>query len=123
MNLITTHVRVLNALLFIKDARAKDLPKIDGHGSFWTTPSCVAVSCMPDCDGSTEVTIGNPLEFQSKAGKLLFDTLLETPSRRITVETVLAEKILEQSVLSATTHVRIWTDGFRDTEKVFIGVE
>ena len=78
---------------------------------------------MPDCDGSTEVTIGSPSEFQSKAGKLLFDALLETPSRRITVETVLAEIILEQNVRSATTRVRIWTDGFRDTEKVLISLE
>jgi hypothetical protein len=123
MNLITTHVRVLNSLLFIKDARTKDLPKIDGHGSFWTTPSCVAVSCMPDCDGSTEVTIGDPLDLQSKAGKLLFDAPLKTPSKSVTVETVLAEKIFEQNVLSTTTRVRIWTDGFRDTDKVFIGLE
>jgi hypothetical protein len=78
---------------------------------------------MPDCDGSTEVAFGNLSEFQSKAGKLLFDALLETPSRRITVETVLAEKILEKNVLNATTRVRIWTDGFRDTEKVLISLE
>lgn len=123
MNLTTTHVRVLNSILFIKDSRTKDLTKIDGHGSFWTTPSCIAVSCMPDCDGSTEVAFGNLSEFQSKAGKLLFDALLETPSRRITVETVLAEKILEKNVLNATTRVRIWTDGFRDTEKVLISLE
>ncbi len=123
MNLISTHVRVLNSLLFIKDARTKDLPMIDGQGSFWFTASCVAVSCMPDCDGPTEVVIGTPSELQDDAVKLLFDTRLETPSRSITVETVLAEKILEKNALNATTRVRIWTDGFRDTNKVVIDLE
>src|ERR1700724_124706 len=98
MNFIAAHVSVLNSLLFIKDASRKDLPRLDGHGSFWATTSCVAVSCLPDCDGPTEVIIEYPLEVPNKNGKLLFDALLETPSRRITVETVLAEKILEQNV-------------------------
>lgn len=123
MNLISTHVRVLNSLLFIKDARAKDLPMIDGQGSFWSTASCVAVSCMPDCDGPTEVVIGTPSELQDDAVKLLFDARLETPSRSITVETVLAEKILEKNALGTTTRVRIWTDGFRDTNRVVIDLE
>ncbi|HSS99962.1 MAG TPA: hypothetical protein VLK33_23165 [Terriglobales bacterium] len=123
MSLITAHVRVLNSLLFIKDAWTRDLPKIDGHGSFWATASCVAVSCMPDCDGPTEVTIEYPLQSKNIVGKLLFDETLETSSRSIVVETVLADKILEQGVLGATTRVQIWTDGFRDTNKIKIGLE
>ncbi|HYK23139.1 MAG TPA: hypothetical protein VEU75_00585, partial [Candidatus Acidoferrum sp.] len=116
-------VRALNSLLFIKDTRTKDLPMIDGYGSIWTTSSCVAVSCLPDCDGSTEVVIGNPSDLQNTAGKLLFDAVLETPNKCVSVETVLAEKILEKDVPNATTHVRIWTDGFRDTSKVVISLE
>ncbi len=114
--------RVLNSLLYIKDARARDLPIIDGRGSFWSTASCVAVSCMPDCDGPTEVTIEYPLQSKNIVGELLFDAILDTPSGSIIVETVLAEKVLEQNVLGATTRVRIWTDGFRDTNKIKIGL-
>ena len=123
MNLIAAHARALNSLLFIKDTRTNDFPMIDGQGSVWTTASCVAVSCMPDCDGPTEVVIGNPSDIKNAAGKLIFDAFLDTPNKCVSVETVLAEKILEKNVPNATTHVRIWTDGFRDTSKVMISLE
>lgn len=123
MNTIAAHVAVLNSLLFIKDADTKALPKIDGRGSCWSTPSCVAVSCMPDCDGETEVIIGNSSEILKKTEKLLFDGVLETPTGCVTVQTVLGEKILEQTVTTIRTRLQIWTDGFRDTAKVIIGLE
>jgi hypothetical protein len=123
MNLITARARALNSLLFIKDTRTKDLPIINGQGSVWTTASCVAVSCMPDCDGPTEVMIGNPSDIKNTSGKLIFDAFLDTPNKCVSVETVLAEKIIEKKVSNATTHVRIWTDGFRDTSKIVISLE
>ncbi|HEY4140675.1 MAG TPA: hypothetical protein VGM57_04635 [Pseudolabrys sp.] len=121
MTPLSTNVKVLNSLLYIKDARQVDLPDIDGRGAYWFTPSCVAVSCLPDCDGPTTVAIGAASEMLA-SGKLIFDSQLETPSRRIVVETVLAKKILEQAVLDDATRVRIWTNGFRDTDKVTIGL-
>ena len=114
-------VKVLNSLLYIKDARKPDLPAVNGRGAYWSIPSCVAVSCLPDCDGPTTITIAaSP---QVRVGeKLLFDSLLETPSRRIVVETVLGKAILEQDVPSDTTRVRIWTNGSRDTDQVLVGL-
>lgn len=117
----STNAKVLNSLLYIKDASKTDLPAIDGTGAYWSVPSCVAVSCLPDCDGPTTITIGAVSEVQV-SGKLLFDSRLETPSRRIIVETVLGKTILEQSVQNDMTRVRIWTNGFRDTDKVTIGL-
>jgi hypothetical protein len=123
MNLIAAQVRALNSLLFIKDAHGRDLPIIDRNGPIWSTRSCVAVGCMPDCDGPTEVIIGDTAALQISSGKLVFDACLDTPTRKLVVETVLGEKILEQNVPGPTTHVRIWTDGSLDTDRVIIGLE
>jgi hypothetical protein len=78
---------------------------------------------MPDCDGPTEIIIGDPSALQGRPGKLVFDARLETPTRKVVVESVLGEKILEQNVPGATTHVRIWTNGSLDTDRVVIGLE
>ena len=122
MTLIAARIRVLNSLLFIRDSSIDALPTIDGSGSVWSTASCVAVSCLPDCDGATEIIIGDLAEVQSDAAKLVFDRLLETPSRTIVVQTVVGEKLLQREVSAAVTRMRIWTNGLRDTDKVVIGV-
>ncbi len=118
----SVHLRVLNSLLFIRDARARHIPEIDGNSSVWSTTSCVAVSCLPDCDGETEVTIGSAYEVKQR-GSPLFDGRLSTPSRTVIVETVLAERLLERNVPNLHTRVRIWTNGLRDTDRVIVGLE
>ena len=122
MTLIAAHLRVLNSLLFIKDGSVDDLPTVDGNGFVWSTSSCVAVSCLPDCDGVTEIVVGDLAEVQSGAAKLVFDQPLETPSRLVVVQTVIGGRILQKEVRGASTHLRIWTNGSRDTDKVIIGL-
>jgi hypothetical protein len=41
----------------------------------------------------------------------------------IIVETVMGERILEIDVPRRETRVRIWTNGFRDTDQVTIGLD
>ncbi len=122
MTIAAAHVRVLNSLLFIQDANTKDVPTIDGNGSIWKTATCVAVSCMPDCDGITEVDLGASSDIEKASEKLVFDGFLETPSRKIHVTTVLGQTILEKDVSGTITHVCIWTNGLRDTDRVVIGL-
>jgi hypothetical protein len=112
-------LRVQNGLLYIRDADSKDDPKIDGIGAYWWTPSCVAVGCQPDSEGSTRLTLGRAGDLRA-AGDPIFDRRLLTPSRSVVVETVLGEKILQQDVDAAETRVRIWTDGHVATEFVVI---
>ncbi|MGH6737334.1 MAG: hypothetical protein ACRECX_14850 [Methyloceanibacter sp.] len=113
---------VLNSLLWIRDPTIEERPDIDGKSSVWSTPACVAVSCLPDCDGDTEVTIGTAQEVGLDSIPL-FDGGLNTPSQQIIVETVLKESVLQMRVRSAETRVRIWTDGHQGTEFVVIGVD
>jgi hypothetical protein len=118
----TVHLPVLNSLLFIRDATLADTPEIDGLSDVWSIPTCIAVGCLPDCDGTTEVTIGAGPELEG-SGSLLFDGRLETPSRTVIVETVLWQKILEKIVPGAATRVRIWTNRRRAPDKVIIGLD
>src|SRR6266536_1971914 len=74
----SVRIPVLNSLLVIRDERSHDLPDIDRSNVVWWTESCVLVTCMPDCDGETHVTLGGVNEVVQD-GKLIFDRRLETP--------------------------------------------
>jgi hypothetical protein len=121
MTVSSAHVAVLNSLVFIKGGSTGDIPKIDDSSAVWSTASCVAVSCLPDCDGKTEIIIGRLEEVASESVPL-FDGQLKTPSRTIIVGTVLGSKILEMRWSNPSARLKIWTNGARDTNKIVIGV-
>lgn len=111
---------LLNSLLFIRDSWSKDVPEIDGKGVLWRTPSWIAVGCMPDCEGVTDIIMGDSDEV-SPRGKLLIDAMLETPSGVVCADRVPGNNIIfEQRVSGERTRIRIWTDGSITTEMVDI---
>jgi len=117
----SVRIPVLNSLLVVRDERSQDLPDIDRNGVVWSTASCVLVTCMPDSDGETRVTLGRANEIEHH-GKLIFDRQLETPSRRVVIDGVMRERILQMDVPAPQTRMRIWTNGVRDTDIVTIGL-
>ena len=117
----SVRIPVQNCLLVVADERIRDIPDIDRHKAVWSTASCILVSCMPDSDGATHVTIGSAKDI-IQDGELIFDNPLETPSRKLVVETVLGKKVFQIDVPNSRTRVRIWTNGIRFTDKVTIGV-
>lgn len=108
-------------ILFIQDPDTNDLPEIEPGSAVWSTPSCIAVSCMPDHEGPTEVVIG-PSEQVSQSDHMIFESMLKTPSRRVVVQIVPNKTILEWGTMSGEVRIRIWTDGYPDTNKVIVGV-
>jgi hypothetical protein len=121
MKIASMQVPVPNSLLFIRDSATLERPLIEGSPHTWSTRSCVAVSCMPDCDGDTVRTICSALEI-GRADPPLFDRRLTTPSGVVIVEIVPGKEILRAHSEQSSTRVRIWTDGRRDTSTVLIGL-
>src|SRR5215208_6518880 len=80
MKIASMQVPVPNSLLFIRDSATLERPGIEGSPHTWSTPSCVAVSCMPDCDGDTVITIGPAVEI-GRADPPLFDRRLSPRQR------------------------------------------
>jgi hypothetical protein len=77
---------------------------------------------LPDSDGKTLVTIGPSAAVVARQ-KPVFDARLNTPSRALTVETVLHEVILRVRDLDVKTRVQVWTNGHRATDRVIIGID
>lgn len=122
MTVAATALEVPNSLLYVRDPALRTLPEIDGLTAEWHTPSCVAISCLPDSDGPTTIAIG-PSREVGRDKALVFDHVLDTPSRELIIEIVPGIEVLRVDVPRRMTRVRIRTNGNRDTDNVIFGLD
>ena len=87
-----------------------------------STPSCIAIGCKAEIDGSTDVTLG-PMHELSRADKPTFEGTLETPSRSIAVSIVPNKRILQIQVPTTRTRVRVWANDAWEPDRLIIAVE
>jgi hypothetical protein len=124
MKPISLKVAVPNGLLFVKDSMIADVPNEDyGNAApVWSIPTCLVVCCLIDCEGETDITVGAVTDILQQH-KPVFDGILETPSRKLVLDLVSQEKVLEVGVPSPKNRVRVWTDGRHQcAETVVIGI-
>jgi hypothetical protein len=110
-----------NALLLISDIGGGTPPDAIPEGLFASTPSCIAVGCMSDTNGKTQVTLGTMQELRPRDPPA-FDSQLETPSHAISIWTVEHETIAQKAVLDRKTRVRVWVNHPSEPNDVVIAL-
>ena len=115
-------VAVPNALILVLDSIAGELPDGMKGSLFAATTSCVAIGCRSDCNGETEIVVGSTLEVDPGEPPQ-FERLLDTPSRRLAVQTVLGETIAELPVARQRTMIRVWVNDYREPDRIIVAVE
>lgn len=107
------------SLLVIDDSFSGNAPD-DVAPGVTATPSCLLVGCLMFQDGDTEVTLGPATEVPHK-GDIVFDGLLETPNRLLSIATVHYTLISKQTVTTLNTRVRVWTNHPTEPDRVIVG--
>jgi hypothetical protein len=79
------------------------------------------IGCLPFIDGETTFMIGPAVEIDPGYPAAL-DTVLETPSRMVSVTTVEGDTLLSESIGGRATRVRVWSNREREPEEVRIGL-
>jgi hypothetical protein len=110
-----------NALLLLSDLGGGKPPDTMRGLLIASTPTCIAIGCMSDCNGKTEVTIGAAREF-GLSEPPAFEGELESPSRALAVQTVLGKTILKAPVHHSKTQVRIWVNHPSEPNKITIAL-
>ena len=98
-----------NCLVAIAGAPTEAPRSMPREPAVASTRGCIVVGCMPDCDGPTEITMGQapPIKLSSH---FIFDGMLDTPKCTVAVWTVEWRKLLEAKVPTTRTRVRIWAN-------------
>lgn len=117
----TISVAPPNALVLVCDQTGGEIPLTMGGTSIAATSSCVAIGCLAEDDGETEVTLGFLSEF-IRLGPPVFETRLQTPGRRVVVRSVYGEDLLALSVANEVISLRIWTNDLTEPDRIVVGV-
>lgn len=108
---LTAEIAPPNSLLLVMDEIA-EIPESMGNGLVVATASCIAVGTRSDADGTTEVVLSNEPKCRESEGRLqlVFRGVLATPSRSVSLYTVLLQKFLTLPVPFERTAIEIWAD-------------
>lgn len=117
-------IRPSNSIVFVHGGGEIEVAveKINPVSLVAASPTCLAVCCNPEVDGPTKLTFGPSSEVDPGYAPG-FVGQVETPSRRIIVDTVAEEVIFDEIVPATQTALRIWFSHPRWPEKVVIGID
>jgi hypothetical protein len=108
-----------NSLILVMDRTVGVVPDTMGDQLIVATPSCVAVGTAAEVDALTNITLSNEAPTRSTT-EPVFDALLETPSRKLAVCSVLDDVFLEMPVGEPVTRVRIWVNHATEPDDINI---
>ena len=118
---VSTQVAPPNSVILIEDSKGGDVPKFLSHALISATPSCVAVGCLSEDDGETEISLG-PLVSVDSGERPVFDGVVQTPNRKLAIRTVHGVALLEVSVSNIETRLKIWANHSSEPDRIAIGI-
>jgi hypothetical protein len=117
---VSVRIAPPNSLLLISEAPTTTGPSSLTIGArIGSTRTCIAVGCLAFIDGETRVALGKPIETNDRPA---FDGYLDTPRRKVAVWTVEWKRLLETSVPTTRTRIRVWTNHPTEPDDVYVGV-
>jgi hypothetical protein len=119
--IVVTRVAAPKGLVLIEDSGGGELPDARPGQLVAATATTWAVGCA--AGAATEITLGQFGLVPAGATIPAFDGWLETPTRTLAVRTVLGATLLEVTVPTAKTRVRVWTNRPVDPTELTIGVD
>lgn len=110
-----------NSVILVMDGAGGNPPESMKGSAITYTPTCIAIGCLSEVDGETTITLG-AVEELAIPSQPLFEGTLRTPSRRVSVRSVLWDAILETNVPADVTKVTVWTNDASEPDEVRIGL-
>ncbi len=88
-----------------------------------TTGSCIAIGTRSEHDGKTSIIVFDSAPADIPTDQLVFDGVLEVPSRRLELGSVLGDAYLTVDVPSPTVRVRVWANDGLEPDLICIELQ
>jgi hypothetical protein len=117
-----TKIAPQNSLLLIMSNGGGEIPLSMANKLVVATPSCIAVGTLSQIDGETSVTLTDePFQPEMVSGlQKVFSGILETPSKSVSVCTVVLDPILTLPLQKTKSTVEIWADSDAEPDELYI---
>jgi hypothetical protein len=110
----------MNSLILIMDRTFGDVPKSMNHTVVAATTSCVAIGTIYEFDSETHLSLSDlPPEFENSS-ILAYEGVLKTPSKRLSVCSVMNDPILECDVQNLQTRIRVFINDDSEPDEIYI---
>lgn len=108
-----------HSLILIEDELAGVIPDLMGNSTIASTDTCIAIGCMAEDSGETEIVISRNKNDVLPEQKI-FDGLLKTPGRKLVVRTTVGETLVELPVPHLETKLIIGANHFSEPDRIVI---
>jgi hypothetical protein len=119
---LTVTLAPRNSLILVMDRTVGVVPETMAGGLVAATPTCIAVGTKSEHDGETSISLSDEATSSGSGFNPRFDGVLKTPSRHLSVCSVLEEVLLEMSVPSDETRVQVLANDAAEPDNIAIVV-
>jgi hypothetical protein len=109
-----------NSIILVMDRSVCEIPQWVPGRLVAATRTCVAVGTLADVDGDTSISLQDERPPLGCGSSPKFDGVIFTPSKRISVCTVLDEVLLEMPVADSDTHLQVWANDPSEPDVIVI---
>jgi len=121
--IVKTNIAVANSVIAIMDPDVGEVPHALGPTRVAWTGSCVAIGTLVGVDGETTITLSDVYDDnQIDKMALVFDGVVETPHRSVSVCSSALERLLTMPVHSERSRVRVWSNDESEPDVIHITV-
>lgn len=119
----TKRVALEGSMFSVSDPQARaPLPRRSGSSRIAADSNYLVVGTLMSQDGDTEVTLSDSMSEVSARGVPAFDGTIETPSRRLVLQSADLEVFLEMKTTGLRSRVRVWSNDPREPDQIAIVV-
>jgi hypothetical protein len=111
------NVRAPNSLLLLGDPLAGP-PETIAEQLVSAAASCMAIATRSEADGETRVRVLDKPDAELRAGALVFDGVLDAPTGRLALTSVVGETYAEIPVTRNETRVQVWVNDLQEPDAI-----
>ena len=106
----TIRIAPSNSLILVMDHTVGEIPGTMAGGLVAATPTCIAIGTLSEPDGVTSISLSDEGTPSGLGANPKFVGVLKTPSKTLSICSVLNEVLLETHVQSDETRVQVWAN-------------
>ena len=112
-----------NSVILVMDQSVGEVPKAMNKALVAATPSCIAVGTLSEHDGLTLISLSDAAPPPGTDMSLVFDGVLTTPTRKVSLCSVLDEALVALDVPAESTRVQIWANDDTEPDQIHVAVK
>ena len=119
---MTQEIRIApqNSLVLVMDPSVGEVPESMKGKPIASTRSCVAIGTLSEQDGETLISLSTDPAAVTPGEVLRFDGPIVTPSRRLSISTVVGIQLLAMDVPHSRARIRVWTNHETEPDEIHV---